>query len=62
MGSYKAHHLIPVNGSTSREGIAEMWFLFDEPAVIDEVKIFMKEFDSDKLIKTTSYPITAEWK
>jgi hypothetical protein len=38
-----------------------MWFLFDAPAVVDEVRIFMRHADSDEIFKEVHQPIDIRW-
>ena len=59
---YQAHPLIPIGGQNPDAGIEDMWFLFEESAEIDEIRIMMKTYKSDRLIKTTSQPVEIRWK
>jgi hypothetical protein len=61
LSGYQAHPLIPVGGHNPAEGMIEMWFLFEEPTSIDEIRIMMKERDSDTIIKTISQPVDIKW-
>jgi len=59
---YSAHHLIPVNKQKDNPGIADCWFYFDQPMKIDEIRVFMQDAKSDKIVREISYKISAEWK
>jgi len=58
---YSAHHLIPVSRNDENSGFITGWFLFRQPAEIDEVRIFMRDLTTDKIIETHSYQVPAKW-
>jgi hypothetical protein len=58
---YRAHPLIPVGGDQFSEGMSDMWFLFEEPATIDEIRIMLKSRHSDTILKTISLPAKISW-
>ena len=58
---YKAHHLIPVDSKKENSGFVTGWFSFDKPAEIDEVRVFMRNSATGKIIKRCSYRVSAKW-
>jgi len=58
---YKAHHLIPVDSKKENSGFVTGWFFFDKPAEIDEVRVFMRNSATEKIIKRCSYRVYAKW-
>lgn len=61
VSGYRAHHLIPVGVNRENPGIADCWFSFDVPVQINEVRIFLKDLEKDKIVKTISYNVNAKW-
>jgi len=59
---YSAHHLVFVDKKTDNPGVVECWFYFDKPTKIDEIRVFMQDAKSDKIVREISYKISAEWK
>ena len=58
---YRAHGSSVYKKAVRESGVAEGSFFFDEPAVIDEVRINMQDVASRKDVHTTSYKIDARW-
>jgi len=58
---YRAHQLITISKSDNAKGVAECWFSFDKSESIDEIRIFMQDAKTKKIIKTISYKIDAKW-
>jgi len=58
---YGAHHLIPVAHNDENSGFVTGWFLFRKPTEVDEVRVFMRDQVTDKIIETRSFPLCAKW-
>ncbi|MEJ5260996.1 MAG: hypothetical protein WHS88_12485 [Anaerohalosphaeraceae bacterium] len=60
-GGYSAHPLISVEKAVAKEGIIEGWFSFSIPVQIDEIRVFLRDSDSQKTVKEISYPADFRW-
>src|SRR4030042_871316 len=60
-GSYRAHHLIPVDKKDGNPGIVNCWFYFDGPAAVDEVRVFMQDMETEQIVRQISYKTIAKW-
>jgi len=58
---YKAHGSPHYKKSVNKTGVAEGWFYFDEPTVVDEVRINMRDVTTGENVYTASYKIDARW-
>lgn len=58
---YRAHGSSVYKKAVRESGVAEGSFFFDEPAVVDEIRINMQDVASRKDVHTISYKIDARW-
>jgi protein-disulfide isomerase len=58
---YSSHHLVTVSNPKKNPDIVTGWFYFDNPKVIDEVRVFMRDLSSKDIIATHSYMIDVKW-
>jgi len=59
--NYGAHGLISVSNEPNDSGFVTGWFYLSKPAEIDEIRIFIKDMEANKTIKTVSHKISAKW-
>ena len=60
-GGYSAHPLISVEKAVAKEGITEGWFSFSTPVQIDEIRVFLRDSDNQRMVKEISYPADFRW-
>jgi hypothetical protein len=58
---YSAHHLSIVENNINNPNLVAGWFYFDKPKQINEIRVFMKDLDTNKIVKIISYSISAKW-
>ena len=58
---YKAHGSSHYKRAVKESGVAEGWFYFDKPTVVDEVRINMRGVATGKDVHTISHKINARW-
>lgn len=59
IGGYTAHNLEYVQKGDA--GIVKGWFSFKRPTQINEVRVFMRDADTNKMIREISYKFNAQW-
>lgn len=58
---YTAHSLAMVSKQNRNTGIVTGWFYFNKPKTIDEVRVFMRDVSTNKILITRSYKVDAKW-
>lgn len=59
---YGAHHLVHVSRAQEDSGMVEGWFLFEGSAQVDEIRVMMRESQSQTVIKTISQKVDLKWR
>jgi len=58
---YNAHHIVGVTKESENPGVVTGWFLFNQPAQVNEIRVYMRDLETGRVVKEISYQINATW-